>query len=133
MKITKRRLDDITFRQAPNRDVGEVFSAKSFGAPNVTFRIVDLAPLSMQKPRHPHRHEGFEEVIHFLQGSGRIWAEGEWYDVGAGDTILIPPGVVHATFNVEDRPMRLLCFFPRPDIDPFSIVDENVTLDLVAP
>jgi mannose-6-phosphate isomerase-like protein (cupin superfamily) len=132
MKITKRGLEDLSFRPAPNRTIGEVFSAQTSGAQGVTFRIVDLAPLSEQKPRHPHWHDGFEEVIHVLGGRGRMWVEGEWYEAAAGDTILIPAGVVHATFNLENQPLRLLCFFPRPDIDPFSIVDESVTLDLVA-
>jgi quercetin dioxygenase-like cupin family protein len=129
MKIKRQRIDDIVFHSAPNRIVGEVFSRQIFGAKEVTFRFVELAPASEQEPRRPHWHEGFEEVIHFLQGRGRIWADGEWHDVTSGDTILIPPGVHHATFNLGEEPMRLLCFFPRPEIDPVSFADEFVTLE----
>lgn len=132
MKIRKKRLEELTFRPAPNRSVGEVFSTHSCDAQGVTFRVVDLAPRSAQKPRHPHWHDGFEEVIHVQGGRGRMWVEGEWHEVVEGDTILIPPKTLHATFNLEEQPLRLLCFFPRPDIDPFSIVDESLTLDLVA-
>ena len=129
MKIKKRSLTDINFKPLPNRVFGEVFSAQTFGAQEVTFRIVDLAPLSEQQPRRPHWHENFEEVIYYLQGRGRMWVEGEWCDVAAGDTVLVPPGVVHATFNVTEEPLRLLCFFPRAVIEPFSFADEYLTLE----
>lgn len=129
MKIKKRSLADIEFKPLPNRASGELFSAKNFGAQEVTFRIVDLVPLSEQQPRRPHWHEDFEEVIHVLRGQGRMWAEGEWHDVAACDTVLVPPKVVHATFNLTEEPLRLLCFFPRSTIEPFSFADEYLTLE----
>jgi len=114
MKIKKRSLEQIDFRPAPNRKIGEVFSEETWGALGVTFRIVDMEPVAEQAPRRPHMHADFEEVIYFMHGRGRIWAAGEWLDVSAGDTVLIPPGVLHATFNVSDESLRLMCFFPVP-------------------
>lgn len=129
MSIQKRRLADIRFRQAPNRLIGELFSGQELGAAEVTVRLVDMAPASEQQPRRPHWHEGFEEVIHFLQGNGRIWADGQWIDVQAGDTLLIPADLPHATFNLGDEPLRLLCFFPRSAIEPAAFSDQTVMLE----
>lgn len=129
MTIKKRSLNELEFKSLPNRVFGEVFSATMFNAAGVTFRVVDLVPISQQQPRRPHWHEGFEEVIYVLQGRGRMWAEGEWHEVEAGDAILVPARVVHATFNLTDEPLRLLCFFPRPEIEPFSFAGEYLTLE----
>jgi len=129
MPIQKQRLAEIQFRPAPNRLIGELFSGHTLGAAEVTVRLVEMSPASEQQPRHPHWHEGFEEVIHFLAGNGRTWANGHWIEVQAGDTILIPPGLPHATFNVGDEPLRLLCFFPRAEIEPFAFGSQVVTLE----
>lgn len=129
MPIQKRHFTDVQYRSAPNRRIGELFSGQALGAAEVTVRLVEMAPASEQQPRRPHWHEGFEEVIHFLQGNGRIWADGQWIDVQAGDTLLVPPGLPHATFNLGDEPLRLLCFFPRAEIDPAAFSDEFVMLE----
>ncbi len=132
MPIQKRSYADLQFHPAPNRLIGELFSAKTLGAAGVTVRLVEMAPASQQQPRRPHWHEDFEEVIYFLQGNGRTWADGQWVDVQAGDTILVPAGLPHATFNIGDGPLRLLCFFPRPEIEPFAFGSEFVMLETEA-
>jgi mannose-6-phosphate isomerase-like protein (cupin superfamily) len=129
VKIKHRRASEIAFVPAPNRLIGEVYSGQTLGALGVTFRIVELAPAPEQGPRRPHRHLDFEEVMHFLSGQGRIWAEGEWQEVGEGDSVLVPPGVLHATFNTGAEPLRMLCFFPVPDgVDDRQRADFTVTL-----
>ncbi len=129
MPIQKQRMADVEFQAAPNRLIGELFSGQTLGAAEVTVRLVEMARASEQQPRRPHWHEGFEEVIHVLQGNGRTWADGEWTDIQAGDTILIPPGMPHATFNVGEEPLRLLCFFPRATIEPYGYGSEYVELE----
>jgi quercetin dioxygenase-like cupin family protein len=111
-KVQKRAIDGIRPVSAPNRLIREAFSGGSGEAEGVTVRIVDLEPVSQQGVRRPHWHDGFEEVIYILAGQGRLWADGAWFDVAAGDTLLIPAGVIHATFNGTEKPLRLLCFFP---------------------
>jgi quercetin dioxygenase-like cupin family protein len=52
--------------------------------------------LSADAALPPHVHPGSAEVVHVLEGEGDLTASGKVHHVGPGDTILIPPGVVHA-------------------------------------
>jgi quercetin dioxygenase-like cupin family protein len=55
-----------------------------------------------------HRHPGQEEVIYVLEGSLEQWIERERRTIVAGDAVVIGAGVVHASFNVGERPARIL-------------------------
>jgi quercetin dioxygenase-like cupin family protein len=55
-----------------------------------------------------HRHPNQEEVIYVLEGSIEQWVEREHHLIGPGDGVLIPAGVVHASFNTGDRQARIL-------------------------
>jgi mannose-6-phosphate isomerase-like protein (cupin superfamily) len=114
MTIQKRNFADIPPRAAPNRLIRELFSGKSLGAQAITFRVIDMLPAAQQEPRRPHSHPDFEEVIFILSGRGQLWVEGEWHALRPGDAVLVPAGVVHATFNTTDEPLRLASFFPVP-------------------
>lgn len=81
-----------------------------------TLRLVEIAP--GQETRGPHVHRTFEELIHVLSGAGRIRTDGGTHDIGAGDTVIVPAGERHATENVGNGPLLLLCAFPVPDIRP---------------
>jgi len=129
MTFKKQSFDDVPAVDAPNRVIRELFSAKTLDALEVTVRIVDLAPISQQGSRRPHWHDGFEEVIHIVHGKGRMMVDGKWHAVKTGDTVLIPPGIPHATFNLLDEPLRLMVFFPRSVIEPFSFADEYLTIE----
>lgn len=131
MKLKKSSVDDVGAWPAPNRHIRELFSGRTLGAQGVTFRVVDMLPASRQEPRRPHSHPDFEEVIFILSGQGRIWAEGEWLEVRAGDAVLVPPGVVHATFNTTEETLRLASFFPVAEgVDQRTRAAQYVTLDL---
>jgi mannose-6-phosphate isomerase-like protein (cupin superfamily) len=134
--IKKHNLRDVEFKPAPNRKIAELVSGDVLGSRNVTFRIVDIVPLSQQKLRHPHSHQDFEETIFILSGRGKIWAEGESMDVEEGDALLIPAGVVHMIMNTTEEPLRLACFFPvregvanrtraEESVDPKAILDDD--------
>jgi len=134
--IKKQNLRDVEFRPAANRKIAELISKDVLGAQNVTFRIVEIVPLSEQEERHPHSHQDFEEAIFVLSGRGKVWVEGESVDVEEGDALLIPAGVVHMLMNATEDPLRLACFFPVPDgvanrtrakapIHPGSILDDE--------
>jgi mannose-6-phosphate isomerase-like protein (cupin superfamily) len=66
--------------------------------------------------RGPHVHDGFEEVIYVLSGSGRTHAETGEIPLKPGDLVLIPAGEMHMTRNTGEVPLVLLCFFPVPDV-----------------
>jgi mannose-6-phosphate isomerase-like protein (cupin superfamily) len=83
----------------------------------VTFRIAEIAaPKAGDKPRGPHLHNGYEECIYVLKGTGVTHAESGEIPIKPGDIVLIPPGEKHMTRNTGDEPLVLLCFFPTPDV-----------------
>ena len=89
-----------------------MFSAETKEANGITVHIVDIQSSSRQIPRQPHRHDDFEVVIQDLKGRGKFWADGEWTNIDAGDTLLIPAGVPLETFNLTEKIYCSMCFFP---------------------
>jgi quercetin dioxygenase-like cupin family protein len=55
-----------------------------------------------------HRHPNQEEVIYVLEGELEQWVEREHRLLRPGDGVLIPPGVVHASFNVSSESAKIL-------------------------
>jgi mannose-6-phosphate isomerase-like protein (cupin superfamily) len=87
------------------------------GAENVSFRIVEIAPLAAgEKERGPHVHHSFEECIYVLAGTGVMRTEKGEHPVAAGDTILVPPGELHVTHATGSETLKLLCFFPTANV-----------------
>ena len=83
----------------------------------VSFRIAEVAaPKPGDKPRGPHRHNGFEECIYVLRGTGVSHSESGQIPIKPGDIVLIPPNEKHMTVNTGTEPLVLLCFFPVPDV-----------------
>ena len=87
-----------------------MFSAETKEANGITVQIVDIQSSSRQIPRQPHRHDDFEEVIQVLKGRGKFWADGEWTNIDAGDTSLVPAGVPLEIFNLTEKILRSICF-----------------------
>jgi mannose-6-phosphate isomerase-like protein (cupin superfamily) len=59
-------------------------------------------------PMHSHP---YVEILHILEGVAEAWTAGTEdrpVRLEAGDTIAMPPGVLHSFRVVGDRPMRLL-------------------------
>ncbi|MFW5838045.1 MAG: cupin domain-containing protein, partial [Desulfovibrionaceae bacterium] len=56
-----------------------------------------------------HRHPVTEELYHFTKGRGLMRLGDETFEVTAGDTVLIEPGVVHGLKNVGDGDLAVLC------------------------
>ena len=83
----------------------------------VTFRIAEIAPAKPgDPPRGPHLHDGFEECIYVLKGTGTTVAESGEIPIKPGDIVLIPADEKHFTRNTGSEPLVLLCFFPVADI-----------------
>lgn len=55
-----------------------------------------------------HRHPNQEEVIYVLEGELEQWVEHEHRMLGPGDGVLIPAGVVHASFNTGNEPAKII-------------------------
>ena len=98
---TIRVLLDAAFGGAANQSLAEA----SLGAGQSTQR---------------HYHARSEEVYVFLEGSGEMEVEGESREVGAGDSILIPPGAWHEiTAGSEGARFLCCCAPPYSDDDTF--------------
>ncbi|MGH8874036.1 MAG: cupin domain-containing protein, partial [Acidimicrobiia bacterium] len=86
------------------------------GAPSAasSVRVVEIAGA---EGRTPHRHPHSEEIIHVVEGAGWVWLDGATYPVRQGDTVHVPAGMAHATITGSGDRLRLVCFFPHPDLD----------------
>jgi len=69
-------------------------------------------PPGAQTPA-PHSHDGFEETIYGLRGVSTWTIAGRTVEVGPGDCVCIPRGVVHAFDNhAEDTASFLAIITP---------------------
>ena len=75
------------------------------GARDLLVAEVELAPGGYH---HFHYHPGQEEVLYVLEGRVEQWVDRETRTLAPGDSVFIGPDVVHASFNVEDGPSRIL-------------------------
>lgn len=79
---------------------------------SVSVRVVHIEPGAV---RTPHRHPRSPEFIWVTAGSGTAWEDGVTTSVTAGDLVVVPTGVPHATLPGRDG-LTLVCFFPDPDL-----------------
>jgi len=83
----------------------------------ISVRIAEIAvPRPGDPARGPHLHDGFEECIYVLKGTGVTVAESGELAIKPGDIVLIPPNEKHMTRNTGSEPLVLLCFFAVPDV-----------------
>lgn len=57
----------------------------------------------------PHVHRVSEELYHVTQGRGRMTLGNETFEVGEGDTVLIPLGTPHCIENTGEGELAILC------------------------
>ena len=106
--------DELRFVALSGRDAADPFAATGLAArAGVSMRIVRLAAMPA---RRPHVHPSSAEVVFVAEGRGDLWLNGVRKPLQAGDSVLIPKGTPHATLPDIDAPMRLVCFFPHPDL-----------------
>lgn len=76
---------------------------------------------------HPfHYHPEMEEIIYVLDGRVEQWVERERRDLGPGEAVHVPRGLVHATFNSGTEPVRFLAVLSPAEADPFMVeVDDE--------
>ena len=108
-------LTDATKLSLPGRNSREIVAAAS-GAQRSTVRFVEIEPDKSGARRGPHVHFDFEECIHVLVGDAITRTDQGEYPLTAGDTILIPAGEKHATYNTGSTVLTLLCFFPTNNV-----------------
>jgi len=55
-----------------------------------------------------HHHPEMEEILYILSGTAEQWIEKEKRVMRAGDSIYLPTGIVHGTFNTGTEPLDFL-------------------------
>lgn len=73
-----------------------------------------------------HHHPNQDEVLYMTEGSLEAWVEKEKTTISAGDSLVLPPGTVHACFNVSETTARMVVVLsPKIETEElgFEIVD----------
>lgn len=81
---------------------------KLFGA-----RVV----LSPGKGHNFHRHPGREELIFVITGTIEQWVDRKSHILEPGDSVLIPAGCVHASFNLTSEDAVLVVVLSPVELD----------------
>lgn len=55
-----------------------------------------------------HYHPRMEEILYILSGTAEQWVEKEKRIMKPGDSIYIPVGLIHATYNAGNEPLDFL-------------------------
>ncbi|HUT10976.1 MAG TPA: cupin domain-containing protein [Thermoguttaceae bacterium] len=72
-----------------------------------------------------HKHPRQEEVIYVIDGQVEQWREDELRVLRPGDSVFLPAGTVHASFNTADRDAKLLAILSPAvnDEDGYEVVE----------
>jgi len=86
---------------------------------NLMFVRVQLPP----GESHPfHHHPHMEEILYILSGTAEQWVEKEKRIMRAGDSIYLPTGIIHATFNGGADPLDFLAVLsPAKNPGPITV------------
>ncbi|WP_338741484.1 cupin domain-containing protein [Haloplanus salilacus] len=108
-----RRAVDVEYESvdaAPGLSKG-VLIDEDDGAPNFAMRRFTLDP-GAEVPRHTNAVEHEQYV---LEGEYVVGIDGEEHTVSAGDSLLVPAGVVHWYRNESDGMGAFVCVVPNGD------------------
>jgi quercetin dioxygenase-like cupin family protein len=115
-----RRADEVEYEAVDAADGLRkgVLVGPDDGAPNFALRRFTLAP-GAEVPRHTN---AVEHEQHVLAGEYVVGIGDEEREVGPGDSLLIPAGVVHWYRNESDEEGAFLCAVPNGD-DAIELVE----------
>jgi mannose-6-phosphate isomerase-like protein (cupin superfamily) len=87
--VTIKRFDDLDSYQGEGRFR---YAAKSLGVSAWGMNLLQLPPQWSDYPDHDHAKDGQEEVYLVLEGSARLQAGGETFDLAPGLLARVGPG-----------------------------------------
>jgi mannose-6-phosphate isomerase-like protein (cupin superfamily) len=74
----------------------------------------------------PHYHN-VAEIIHITQGKVKLLCNGEWTSYQAGDSFLVPKGIVHSVVNDDITPTyQISMFIPTNTVMPKNSFFETI-------
>jgi quercetin dioxygenase-like cupin family protein len=69
-----------------------------------------------------HYHPQMEEILYILAGSAEQWVERQKRVLRPGDSVCLPAGMVHATYNVGAEPLQFLAILsPAKSAGPMTV------------
>lgn len=74
----------------------------------VGMRLFSTITLAPGASIGPHEHTGETELFYFVSGTGRVYDDGEYYDVAAGDAMSTGNGHSHGVENTGDVDLVLV-------------------------
>jgi mannose-6-phosphate isomerase-like protein (cupin superfamily) len=60
-------------------------------------------------------HEGVDQVLVFVKGSGQAVVGGETHDIGSGDMVAVPAGREHNFTNTGEEALKLFTVYSPPE------------------
>jgi mannose-6-phosphate isomerase-like protein (cupin superfamily) len=101
------KLDKVeSFTTLDGSEIRELAGRASGNAVNQSLAEATVAP-GGETAEHYHRTT--EEIYFFTHGAGRMRLGDEEHPVGAGDAVVIAPGLRHKLWCTGSEPLRLLC------------------------
>lgn len=102
MSTTTRPVRVVRQSQARNFMEGPEHCREYYRTPRLWFGTSALLP--GQRGSIDTGHPNSEEVFFVCEGHVLMYDEQEYYELFAGDSILMPPGVPHTLINIGDQP-----------------------------
>jgi quercetin dioxygenase-like cupin family protein len=69
-----------------------------------------------------HFHPKMEEILYVLSGTAEQWVEREKKLMRAGDSLFLPPGIVHGTYNIGEDTLDFLAILsPAKSGEPVTV------------
>lgn len=94
------------FTTLDGSEIRELLAHRNSSIRNQSLAEARLAP---GQSTTAHYHPKSEEIYYILTGEGRMRLGDEVRQVGPGDAIAIPPGMVHQLTNTGGEVLKLLC------------------------
>jgi len=109
MKITSEK--EVEAIQLPGRSFRILINPEGIGSQHITFGLAEV-PEGSSLPWHTH--QGSEEVIYVLQGTGSAQSDTEAKPIQPGSVLYMEAGSNHRILNEGKGEMKLLCAFSPP-------------------
>jgi mannose-6-phosphate isomerase-like protein (cupin superfamily) len=107
MKSTYRNATPFTTKDGSTiRELMHPSVHASLGVHAQSFAEATVEP-GMHTQAHMHRRS--EEIYHITVGTGRMTLGDAEFDIGVGDTVLIPPGTRHFVRNSGSVALKIIC------------------------
>jgi quercetin dioxygenase-like cupin family protein len=109
MKVTDEK--EAKAIQLPGRTIKVLADPEGIGSKHITF-VLALIPEGESLPWHVH--EGAEEIIYVLQGTGSAHSDTETKPIHPGTVLYMEADSSHRIVNEGKGEVKLLCAFSPP-------------------